>query len=87
MAAPRSSSKNAHYDANFIDWIAMNQVQDRPLTITEWNAQYPSADRFTAPMWLASIASLQGWDATMIYNYSQVAMVARTRNGPVVDLL
>ena len=46
-------------------------VSGKPLTITEWNVAYPKVDRFTAPLYVASIASLQGWDALMVYNYSQ----------------
>jgi hypothetical protein len=41
------------------------------MAISEWNVPYPRTDRFTAPLYMASIAALQGWDAPMIYNYSQ----------------
>jgi hypothetical protein len=62
---------NPRYEANYISWIGAGQVYGKPLTITEWNVEYPTVDRFTAPLYLMSIASLQGWDAPMIYNYSQ----------------
>lgn len=62
---------NPRYDANFIAWIAAGQVAGKPLVITEWNTPYPTTDRFVNPLYLASIAALQGWDAPMIYNYSQ----------------
>lgn len=68
---PECLSMNPHYEENFLDWIAMAQVCDRPVTVTEWNVEYPAADRFVSPLWMASIASLQGWDAPMIYAYSQ----------------
>ena len=70
--------------ANFLSWIAAAKVYGKPLTITEWNVQYPQVDRFTAPLYVASIAALQGWDAPMIYNYSQVPLTTpgRPRNGP-----
>jgi hypothetical protein len=42
------------------------------LSVTEWNVEYPNRDRFIAPLYVASISSLQGWDAPMIYGYSQV---------------
>ena len=42
--------------------------------ITEWSVPYPELDRFTTPLYMASIASLQGWDAPMLYNYSQVGI-------------
>jgi hypothetical protein len=64
--------RNAHYQGTFVDWIVMGQVYGKPLTVTEWNVPYPNADRFTSPLYVASLASLQGWDASMIYNYSQM---------------
>ncbi len=66
-----SLSRNPRYEEQFLDWIAMGQVCDKPLTITEWNVPYPALDRFVAPIWIASIATLQGWDAPMLYGYSQ----------------
>ncbi len=69
-----SISTNPRSDANFLPWIAAAQVYGKPLTITEWNVQYPQIDRFTAPLYLASIAALQGWDAPMIYNYAQAPL-------------
>jgi hypothetical protein len=65
---------NARYLPNFITSIAAGQVYGKPLAITEWNVTYPALDRFTAPLYVASIASLQGWDAPMIYNYSQTGL-------------
>ncbi|MEJ7637145.1 MAG: hypothetical protein WKF75_03925 [Singulisphaera sp.] len=64
---------NPRYEANYIAWIAAAQVAGKPLTVTEWNVPYPEIDRFTAPLYIAGMASLQGWDAPMIYNYSQLA--------------
>jgi hypothetical protein len=72
-------SANPRYLANFLSWAAMGHVHGKPLTITEWNVPYPAIDRFTAPLYVASIASLQGWDAPMIYNYSQIGL---DRPGP-----
>ena len=69
-------SASARYSANFLSWIGSAQVEGKPLSISEWNCQYPVIDRFTIPLYVASIASLQGWDAPMIYNYSQVALKA-----------
>lgn len=62
---------NPRHEANFIHWIGASRVAGKPLTITEWNVPYPEADRFTAPLYVAAIAALQGWDAPMLYNYSQ----------------
>ena len=68
--------KNPRYEANFLAWIATAQVQDKPLAITEWSVEHPIADRFTSLLYLASIASLQGWDMPMTFNYSQMAIKA-----------
>jgi hypothetical protein len=70
---------NPREQANFIHWIGAAQVHDKPLTVTEWNVEYPAGDRFLAPMYVAAIASLQGWDAPMIYNYSQRAFTTPQR--------
>ncbi|AMV37713.1 hypothetical protein [Planctomyces sp. SH-PL62] len=59
------------YEANFIPWIGAAQLAGKPLTVTEWNVPYPAEDRFTAPLYVAAASALQGWDAPMIYNYSQ----------------
>ncbi len=37
----------------------------------EPNFEYPNRDRFVAPLYVAAIASLQGWDAPMLYGYLQ----------------
>jgi len=62
------------YEPNYAAWIGAVRVAGKPLTITEWNVQYPATDRFTSPLYVAATASLQGWDAPMIYNYSQDAL-------------
>lgn len=64
-------STNPRHQANFIAWIGAAQLVDRPLAITEWNVPPPVRDRFTAPLYVAAIGALQGWDAPMIYAYSQ----------------
>ncbi len=65
-------SVDPRYGINFLTPIASARVHGMPLTITEWNVPYPIVDRGTAPLYLASVAALQGWDAPMLYNYSQI---------------
>ena len=72
-------SVNPRYQANYLTNVASAHVHGKPLVITEWNVEYPEIDRFTAPLYVASIASLQGWDAPMVYNYSQMEL---QRPGP-----
>lgn len=57
-------------DHNFIHRIAAGRVEGMPLTITEWNLLPPVRDRFVGPLWLAAVASLQGWEAPMHYCYT-----------------
>ena len=64
-------SVNPRYDSSYIHYAATGQAYGKPMAISEWNVPYPRTDRFTAPLYMASIAALQGWDAPMIYNYSQ----------------
>jgi hypothetical protein len=68
---------NPRYAANFLGWIGEGRVTGKPVSITEWNLPYATTDRFIAPMYLASIAALQGWNAPMIFNYSQDGLGAR----------
>lgn len=74
-------SVNPRYEANFIPWIGAAQVAGKPLTISEWNVEFPKTDRFTAPLYVASIASLQGWDAPMLYTHSQDALTNSKATG------
>jgi hypothetical protein len=66
-----SLGMNPHTEANFIAWIGAAQVAGKPLAVSEWNVEYPNRDRFVAPLYVAAIASLQGWDAPMLYGYLQ----------------
>jgi hypothetical protein len=68
---PESLSTDPRYEANFITWIGAAQLAGKPLSVSEWNVEYPKRDRFTAPLYVAAIGDLQGWDAPMVFNYSQ----------------
>ncbi|MBS4062112.1 MAG: cellulase family glycosylhydrolase [Bacteroidetes bacterium] len=66
---------NPNHAANLTQWIAAGQVVDKPISVTEWNAEpFPTADRHTLPLYVASQASSQGWDALMQYAYAQAPM-------------
>lgn len=63
---------NPRFNPSFLAWIGGSQVTGKPLSVTEWNMEpFPAVDRFISPVLTASVASLQGWDAMMIYGYSQ----------------
>lgn len=62
---------NPRFNPGFLSWIGAAQVSGKPLSVTEWNIEpFPARDRFTAPVYTAGIANLQGWDAMMLYGYS-----------------
>ena len=70
--------KNPLYGPNFIDWLAAANIVDRPLSVSEWNVQpFPNPDRDIIPLYIASAASLQGWDALMQFAYSQQPLNSR----------
>ncbi len=77
-----SLSSNPKYDDMSSHWIAAAQIVDRPLTITEWNTEYPQKDRFTQPLFIAANAAFQGWDAPMVYAYQQAPLVPQTKIDP-----
>ncbi len=68
-------SVNPRYSPNFITWIGSAQVEGKPLSISEWNTPYDTVDRFASPLYVASIAALQGWDMPALYNYSQLSLI------------
>lgn len=72
--------QNPRLYPNFLSWAGAAQVTGYPLSISEWNIEpFPASDRFTAPLLTASIASLQGWDAIMLYGYSQHPLGSNTK--------
>ncbi|HEY0007762.1 MAG TPA: cellulase family glycosylhydrolase [Tepidisphaeraceae bacterium] len=74
-----SLSSNPKYSPMSSHWLAAAQVKGMPLTITEWNTEFPQRDRFTQPLFIAATAAFQGWDAPMIYGYQQSPMRAPTK--------
>ncbi len=58
---------------NFIQWLSAAHVVGKPLSVTEWNSAepFPVEDRHILPMYMATQSSFQGWDALMLYAYSQ----------------
>jgi hypothetical protein len=72
--------RNPLHSANMMHWIAAAHLVDRPLSVTEWNVTpFPVSDRHTIPLYIASSASLQGWDAMMQFAYSSRPVVDRGR--------
>lgn len=75
-------SKNPRYNPGFLSWAVGAHVSGKPLSVSEWNVEpFPGLDRFTRSTYTASIASLQGWNAMMLYGYSQVPLNGSTLTG------
>ena len=56
--------KKSIYAANFLSRIAAAHVVNKPLSVSEWNVSpFPVADRDVIPLYVAGMASFQGWDA------------------------
>jgi len=71
---------NPRFTPSFLSWIGAAQVSGYPLSVSEWNIEpFAARDRFTAPLYTSSIASLQGWDALMLYGYSQADLGLATK--------
>ncbi len=71
-----ASSEELAYDprrrASFLTQSALAAIAGKPVSISEWNLdRFPVRDRFSIPISVAAISSLQGWDAAMLYGYSQ----------------
>ncbi len=68
----RELDKNPLKESNMVNWLSMAQVAGKPMTVTEWNVSpFPVPDRHSSPLYIASAARLQGWDAVMLYAYAQ----------------
>lgn len=73
-------SKNPRNEPGFLTQTALGAVYGMPVVNTEWNvAEDGVRDRYTMPLYTAAIASLQGWDAMMLYGYSQTPLNQSTR--------
>lgn len=60
------------FATNLTHWLSASQVVGMPTSVTEWNAEpFPLPDRHNLPLYVASRAGAQGWDAMMHYAYSQ----------------
>lgn len=63
---------NPRANPNYISWVGAGHVNGKPLSVSEWNIEpFPVFDRFAAPVYMAAVSALQGWDALMQYGYSQ----------------
>ncbi|MFK5893093.1 MAG: glycosyl hydrolase family 5 [Pseudomonadota bacterium] len=64
--------KNPHYESNFLHWIGQGQVVGKPFTVSEYNVEQKSDfdNTYVPSVMVASMAAFQGWDAIMLFGYS-----------------
>ncbi len=55
----------------FLAAVAAAQVAGMPFSLSEWNMPAPATERFAVAPMVAAMASLQGWDAALLYAYMQ----------------
>ena len=68
-----SLTKNPRGAGGAVDYVARSQIAGMPLTITEWNTEESAnpKDKFVLPVMIGAMGAFQGWDAPMLYGYSQ----------------
>lgn len=67
--------KNPRFTEGFLTQVSLGAISNKVVTISEWNVRSDRVPhRFNMPLYTAAIASLQGWDAAMIYGYGQVPL-------------
>ncbi len=67
---------NPRFAASATDSLAWAHLADHPKIVSEYNMEDsgPQLDAFTIMPYTATIAAFQGWDAVMLYAYSQDAL-------------
>lgn len=75
-------SGDPRYAANLVSWMSGGSVSGKPFSVSEWNVEpFPVFDRFQVPAHLASVASLQGWNALLQYAYTQSPLLGGSQAG------
>ncbi len=71
--APESLATNPHYEANFMAMAGLGAVLGKPHALSEFSVPPPALDRYIGPMYVAALATFQGWDAPLLYAYAHEA--------------
>ncbi|MGK7930512.1 MAG: hypothetical protein AB4041_03620 [Microcystaceae cyanobacterium] len=71
-----SISNKSHVNTNpggRLRWLSMYRVAGKPYSVTEFNHAAPNVFAGEAPLYLASYAALQDWDAIYLFAYEHKA--------------
>jgi len=65
--------EDPHHTPNFLHALGQGQVANKPFTITEYNVEQRNDldSAYIPTVSVAAMGAFQGWDATMLYGYSQ----------------
>ena len=74
-ADPEFLELDPRFQPNLAHWIGAAAVSGKPVTVSEWNVSpFPAYSRSSLPLYIASVANLQGWSAVLQYAYSQSSL-------------
>ena len=79
-------ARDPQVEPNLVHWIAAAHVVGRPLSVSEWGLDRRgslAADRQDVPLFVAAWASMQGWNAVLLYAYAMQPFTAG-RSSPAV---
>lgn len=80
---PNALRVDPRKQAHFIARVAGGQLLGRPVSVSEWNLGRRFAElRHTAPLHMAAIASLQAWDAPILFGYANRAIGSPGKPSP-----
>ena len=65
--------KDPNYTPNFLHSLGQGQVAGKPFTVTEYNVgqRFDKNSAYIPAVSVATMSAFQGWDAIMLYGYSQ----------------
>ena len=67
------------YVGGRLRWVAGYQVEGKPFSVTEYNTAAPNMFAGEAPLYLATMGAIQGWDAIYLFAYTHNAEWDRHR--------
>ena len=74
-----NTSNIGGYVGGRLRWVAGYQVEGKPFSVTEYNTAAPNMFAGEAPLYLATMGAIQGWDAIYLFAYTHNAEWDRHR--------
>lgn len=64
------ASSDIPYHHNPFAVMSLNAMEGKPHVVSEWGYPFPNEYEYEAPILMAAVASLQDWDAMILFAYS-----------------